>query len=124
MLLAPIRSFIGFVSRTNQSVVFVLWLKECSKFNEVTDDSERAIRKVESSFRLRNVGFSVFLACILPHSWEIRCYWTDERYRINLRKRVTHVVKMVDSSRENGARSWLLFLHDESEWKNFESSIA
>ena len=121
MLLAPIRSFIGFVSRTNQSVVFVLWLKECSKFNEVTEDSERAIRKVESSFRLRNVGFSVFLACILP---EIRCYWTDERYRINLRKRVTHVVKMIDSSRENGARSWLLFLHDESEWKNFESSIA
>ena len=32
-------------------------------------------------------------------------------------------------SRENGvlcpvARSWLLFLHDESEWKNFESNIA
>ena len=45
-------------------------------------------------------------------------------------KRVTHAVKMVDScSRENGvlctvARSWLLFLHDESEWKNFESNIA
>ena len=43
---------------------------------------------------------------------------------------VTHVVKMVDScSRENGvlctvARSWLLFLHDESEWKHFELSIA
>ena len=37
---------------------------------------------------------------------------------------------MVDScSGENGvlctvARSWLLFLHDESEWKNFESNIA
>ena len=38
--------------------------------------------------------------------------------------------KVVDSClRENGvlctvARSWLLFLHDESEWKNFESNIA
>ena len=39
-------------------------------------------------------------------------------------------VKMVDScSRENAilstvARSWLLFLHDESEWKMFELNIA
>ena len=43
---------------------------------------------------------------------------------------VLHAVKMVDScSRENGvlcnvARSWLLFLHDESEWKNLESNIT
>ena len=29
---------------------------------------------------------------------------------------------MVDSC--SRARSWLLFLHDESEWKNFESNIA
>ena len=61
---------------------------------------------------------------------EMRYYWTDERYQITYSKRVTHAVKMVDScSRENGvlctvARSWLLFLHDESEWKNFESNIA
>ena len=60
----------------------------------------------------------------------MRYYWTDERYQITYSKRVTHAVKMVDScSRENGvlctvARSWLLFLHDESEWKNFESNIT
>ena len=59
-------------------------------------------------------------------------YWTDERYQITYSKRVTgtHAVKMVDScSRENGvlctvARSWLLFLHDKNEWKNFESNVA
>ena len=60
----------------------------------------------------------------------MRYHWTDERYQIAHSKRVTHAVKMVDScSRENGvlctlARSWLLFLHDESEWKNFESNIS
>ena len=55
-----------YVSRTNQSVVFVLWFEGCSSFNEVMGDSERAVRKMESSFRMRNVGFSVFLTCILP----------------------------------------------------------
>ena len=64
---------LGYVSRTNQSVVFVLWFERCSNFNEVMGDSERAVRKMESSFRMRNVGFSVY-----------------------------HAVKMVDScSREN-----------------------
>ena len=29
-------------------------------------DSERAVRKMESSFRMRSVGFSEFLTCILP----------------------------------------------------------
>ena len=59
----------------------------------------------------------------------MRYYRTDERYQITYSKGVTHAVKMVDScSRENGAlctvaRSWLLFLQDESEWKNFESNI-
>ena len=57
---------LGYVSRTNQSVVFVLWFERCSNFNEVMRDSERAVRKMESSFRMRNVGFSVFLTCILP----------------------------------------------------------
>ena len=53
----------------------------------------------------------------------MRYYWTDERYQITYGKRVTHAMKMVDScSRDNGglctvARSWLLFLHNESEWK-------
>ena len=60
---------------------------------------------------------------------EMRFYWTDERYQITYRKRVTRALKMVDFTRKNGvlytvARSWLLFLHDESEWKNFESNIA
>ena len=35
---------LGFVSRTNQSVVFVLWFERCSNFNEVMGDSERAVR--------------------------------------------------------------------------------
>ena len=55
-----------YVSRTNQSVVFVLWFERCSNFNEVMGDSERAVRKIQSSFRKRNVSFSVFLTCILP----------------------------------------------------------
>ena len=57
-------------------------------------------------------------------------YWMDERHQLTYRKCVSHAVEMVDGcSKENGvlctvARSWLLFLHDESEWKNFESNIA
>ena len=54
------------VSRTNRSVVFVLWFEKCSNFNKVKGDSERAVRKMESSSRMRNVGVSVFLTCILP----------------------------------------------------------
>ena len=57
---------LGYVSRTNQSVVFVLWFERCSNFNEVMVDSERAVRKMESYFRMRNVGFPVSLTCILP----------------------------------------------------------
>ena len=64
MLLAPIRSFGVCIS--HQSVVFVLWFERCSNFNEVMGDSERVVRKIESSFRKRNVSFSVFLTCILP----------------------------------------------------------
>ena len=92
-------------------------------------DSERAVHKIESPFRMRNVGFSVFLTCIiLRFMRKMRYYWTDERYQITYNKRVTHAVKMVDScSRENGvlctvARSWL-FLHDEIEWKNFNQIL-
>ena len=65
MSLAPVRSF-GVLSRTNQSVVFVLWFERCSNFKEEMGDSERAVRKMESSFRMRNVDFSLFLTCILP----------------------------------------------------------
>ena len=85
---------------------------------------------MESAFRMRNVGFSVFLTCILPRPMRNTILLTDKRYQITSSKRVTHAVKMVDScSRENGvlctvARSWLLFLHEESERKNFESYIA
>ena len=77
MLLTPIRSFrvgilhqshrrIKDISRTNQSVAFVLWFERCSNFNEVMEDSEGAVRKTESSFRMRDFGFSAFLTCILP----------------------------------------------------------
>ena len=59
---------LGYVSRTNQSVVSVLWFERCSNFNEAMGDSERAVRKMESSFRMRSVGFTVFVTCILPRS--------------------------------------------------------
>ena len=57
---------LGYVTRTNQSVVFFLWFERCSNFNEVRGDSVRAVRKMESSFRMRNLGVSVFLTYILP----------------------------------------------------------
>ena len=57
---------LGYVSRTNQSAVYNLWFERCSNFNEVMRDLERAVRKMESSFRMRNDGFSVFLTYILP----------------------------------------------------------
>ena len=37
---------LGYVFRTNQSVVFVLWFERCSNFNEIMGDSERAFRKM------------------------------------------------------------------------------
>ena len=57
---------LGYVSRTNQSVVFALWFKRCSNFAKVMGNSVRAVSKFQSSFRMRNVGFSVFSTCILP----------------------------------------------------------
>ena len=57
---------LGYVSRTNQSVVFALWFKRCSNLAKKMGNSVRAISKVQSSFRMRNVGFSVFSTCILP----------------------------------------------------------
>ena len=56
---------LGYISRTNQSVVFVLWFERYSNFNKVIRDLERVVHKLESSFRMRNVGFSVFLTFIL-----------------------------------------------------------
>ena len=57
---------LGYVPRTNQSVVFVLWFERCSNFSEVMGNSESAVRKIESPFRMRNVGFVMFLRYILP----------------------------------------------------------
>ena len=54
---------LGYVSGTKQNVVFVLWFERCSNFIEVIRDSERAVRKMESSFRIRN-GFSVNLGTL------------------------------------------------------------
>ena len=77
MLLTSIRSFRVCISHQSDRRIrvcishqserrFVLWFERCSNFNEVMGDSERAVRKIESPFRMRNVGFSVFLTCILP----------------------------------------------------------
>ena len=71
------------------------------KFQQSNGGFERAVHKMESSFRMRNVGFSVFLTCILPCS-------TAQMKDIRLPKVkcVTHAVKMVDScSRESGSES-------------------
>ena len=57
-------------------------------------------------------------------------YFTALYEKCDTTGQMKDAVKMVDScSRENGvlcnvARSWLLFLHDESEWTNFESNIS
>ena len=37
---------LGHVSRTAQSIVFVLWFERCSNFNEVMGDSAKAGRKM------------------------------------------------------------------------------
>ena len=94
MLLAPIKSFrvlsrtnqitaLGYVSRTNQSVVFVLWFERCSNFNEVMGNSERAVCKLESSFRLGSVGFSVFLNVYFTALYE-KCDTTGQMKDIRL----------------------------------------
>ena len=119
---------LGYVSRTNQSFVFVLWFERCSNFNEVMGDSERAVRRMELEWEM--LAFLCFKRVFYRALWEMRYYWTDKRYQITNSKRVAHAVKMMDScTREKGglctvARSWLLFLHEESERKNFESNIA
>ena len=114
--------------KTGGGVVYPPSFERCSNFNEVMGDSERAVRRMELEWEM--LAFLCFKRVFYRALREMRYYWTDERYQITYSKRVTHAVKMVDScSRENGvlctvARSWLLFLHDESEWKNFESNIA
>ena len=67
---------LGYVFRTNQSVVFVLWFERCSHFNEEMGDSKSAVRKMESSFRMRNVGLSVFLTFFFPALYE-KCDTTE-----------------------------------------------
>ena len=141
MFLAPIRSFrvlscinpiaaSGYVSRTNQSVVFGFLVWEVSNFNEVMVDSSGS--QMELSFRMRNVGFSVFLTCILPRFMRNAIPLKDIRLPLVTVSLMLWKWLIVVSSctRENGilctvARwSWLLFPHDESGWKNFESNIA
>ena len=74
---------LGYISRTNQSVVSVLWFERCSNFDEVMRDSERVVRKLESSFRMRNVGFSVFLTCNFPAFYE-KCDATGQMKDVRL----------------------------------------
>ena len=72
-----------YVARTNQSVVFVRWFKRCSSFNKVMEGSERVVCKLESSFRIRNVGFSVVLTCIFTALYE-KCDTTGQMKDIRL----------------------------------------
>ena len=77
MLLAPIGSFRVCISHQSDRRIrvcishrserrFALWFKRCSNFAKVMGNSVRAVSKVQSSFRMRNVGSSVFSTCILP----------------------------------------------------------
>ena len=56
-------------------------------------------------------------------------YFTALYEKCDTTGQMKDAVKMVDScTRENGvlcnvARSWLLFLHDESEWKNLNKIL-
>ena len=59
-----------YVARNNQSVVFVLWFERWTHFNEEMGDSKSAVRKMESSFRMRNVGLSVFLTFFFTALYE------------------------------------------------------
>ena len=59
ILLAPIRSFRVCISHQSE--------RPFSSLVWETRDSERAACKMELSFRMRNVGFSVFVTCISPH---------------------------------------------------------
>ena len=74
---------LGYISRTNQSVVSVLWFERCSNIYEVMGDSEKVVRKLESSFRMRNVGFSVFLTCNFPALYE-KCDATGQMKDVRL----------------------------------------
>ena len=64
MLLTPIRSSRVCILHQSEHG-FVLWFERCSNVNKVIGDLEREVCKMESSFRMRNVGFSVFLMYIL-----------------------------------------------------------
>ena len=77
MLLAPIRSFRVCISHQSDRCIrvcisnqserrFCSLVERCSHFNEEMGDSKSAFRKMESSFRMRNVGLSVFLTFFLP----------------------------------------------------------
>ena len=82
-------------------MVFVLWFERCSN-----GGFGRAVRDMESSFRMRNVDFSVFLTCILPRFMRNAIPLKDERYQITFSNRVTNAVKIVDSCIELYERKW------------------
>ena len=65
MLLAPIRSFRVCISHQSERR-FCSLVRQVFKFHRSKGDSDRAVRKMESSFRMRNVGFFVLLTCVLP----------------------------------------------------------
>ena len=64
------------------------------------------------------LAFLCFWRVFYRASWEMRYFWTDERYQITCSKRVTHAVKMVDScSRVNG----VLYIVPDRGYRSFTS---
>ena len=139
MLLKSIRSFRVCISHQSDRRIRVCISHQsehrfCSfvweVFNEVM--GVRRERFVEWNHLLEwgMLAFLWFKLVFYRASWEMRYYWTDERYHNTYRKSVTRAVKMVDSSSRTNrvlctvVWSWLSFLQDESEWKNFELNIA
>ena len=112
---------LGYVSRTNQSVVFVLWFKRCSHSNEVMGDSERAVRKLELSFKIKKS----WLFCVFKVHFTALYEERDITGQMkDLRLPIVNVLLTLWKWWSPGvlctvARSWLLFLSDETEWKIF-----
>ena len=65
---------LGYVFRTNQSVVFVLWFERCSNFNEVGGDLERVVveySKIEQIIAKADRGKATAWRSV---SCEMTCY--------------------------------------------------
>ena len=140
MLLAPIKSFRVCMSHQSDRRIRICISHQserrfCSLVWEVFKFQRRGVRRERfvnwnHLLEWEMLAFLCFKRVFYRALWEMRYYWTDKRYQITNSKRVAHAVKMMDSCTiEKGglctvARSWLLFLHEESERKNFESNIA